>query len=326
MRWIHDLGLLPSLVACLCADKFISVEPASPTKPLPSVADQTDSSVPQSAHESELNDLFARLSTGVISAPPASAKAASTSTVGPAKSEFSFEEPSPGEEKASVPETSTTTLSPPSTKTKASPSIAPVAQKKADSPKVVVKIEEGEDVPRTDDAPQKEVEQLYLRKAAEYVSALPGGSNVSVQTIKTVSSKLRSTYAPDVKLTTDEIEKLKARYAFAVVNYINNVLKQSAKPITREAVKKALEDCDGNLLALYGALASKGHVALDDIQSVVGFCKTILDVLLKAEPVVALAATQTKSATTADSKTASQDPMETLKAWPTQEKRENRKV
>jgi hypothetical protein len=302
------------------------VEPTSFTRPLPSVADQTSSSVPESAHEPELDDLFARLSTGGISVSPAPAKAASTSTVGPAKSEFSFEEPSIVEEKASVPETSTVTLSPPSTKTKASPSIAPAAQEKTDSPKVVVKVEEVEDGTRTDDVSQKGVEQLYLRKAADYLSALPGANNVSVQTIKTGFSKLRSTYAPEVKLTTDEIEKLKARYAFAVVNYVNNVLKQSAKPITGEAVKKALEDCDGNLLALYGALASKGHVALDEIQSVVGFCKTILDVLPKAEPVAALAVTQTKPATTADAKTAPKDPMETLKAWPTQEKRENRKL
>jgi hypothetical protein len=175
---------------------------------------------------------------------------------------------------------------------------------------------------------QVELDHQYLRKAAEYLSALPNNNSVSVQTIKIVTAKLRSSYSLDGKLTAGEVDKLKARYAFAVVNYINQVVKKSAKPLTAEFVKKALQDNDGNILGLYAALVEGQYLTLENLDEVVGLCKTILDILPKAEPTASAFNTKAKPISTAaiEYEPLAKDAMDNVKAWPTQEKRENRKL
>jgi hypothetical protein len=304
------------------------------TKPTPSTASlesdqiKLEPSSPKSKRvSSDLDDLFKRLTTVGVSVSSTAPKAASPA--GPSKSEFSFEDRLDSNETAAIPKSPATTLPAPDVK-----------EEEVHAPKDVVKEQAVTSVEQQkEDSSQKDLEQMYLRKAAEYVSALPGVSNVSVQIIKTVSAKLRSTYTPDTKSAADEAEKLKLRYAFAIVNYINNVHKQSATPITPDTVKKALQDCDGNMLALYGALVAKGHLALDDIKGVVGLFQMIQDVLPRPE-LSATAPEFTAPSSFAMDCSAEKTPpaseagagAETtakdnagLKAWPTQEKRDNRK-
>ncbi|KAF2821307.1 hypothetical protein CC86DRAFT_373672 [Ophiobolus disseminans] len=258
--------------------------------------------------------MFARLSTGGPSTPSSTKVAAPSS--GPAASEFSFED------RPAMKDVGPTQV----VESKATSSSAPSAKGKEPVSAVVSTSQEKEfkKVEHTKDISQKDLEQLYLRKAAEYLGALPSVNDVSVQLIKTVTNKLRNTYTPDAKLSTDEAEILKNRYVFAIVNYINQVLKKTATPIKAEDVKKALQDCDGNILALYGALVGKSHLAIDDIEGITDLFKMIQDVLPNAEPITAPTISQVKpTATAAEFNPASKDPMDKLKAWPTQEKRED---
>jgi hypothetical protein len=265
--------------------------------------------------ESDLDAIFSRLTTQttttpVATSPPKTVKDAPLA--GPDKTLFSFEE-----------EVATT-----NTITKANsnhPVSSPVSSVKANEGATAEKIK-GND--KQEVVSLEERDQQYLRKAAEYLSALPNGNIVSVQNIKIVTAKLRSSYSLDGKLTAGEVDKLKARYVFAVVNYINQVVKKSAKPLTADFVKKTLQDNDGNILGLYAALVEGQYLTLENLDEVGGLCKTILDILPKAEPTVSASNTETKPIFTAamENKPQAKDPMDSVKAWPTQEKRENRKT
>lgn len=195
----------------------------------------------------------------------------------------------------------------------------------------------------TKDMSKADLEQLYLRKAYEYLQALPTCSNASVQILKTVSKKLRSSYAPSTSLSAMEVEKLQARYAFTIVNYVKKSDK-GTNPITADTAKYLLRETDGEMLRFFSKLADLEYLSLADIDSSTELCKTLLDVLPKAEtattPVVLEvkpAATTSTSAIEAVAKLGAastvelqeqvlKDPVDRLKAWPTQEKRENRKL
>ena len=303
-----------------------SVKSLPPVASLESVQVKVEPSSPESKFgSSDLDDLFARLTSGGASI---SSKAPAHSTpAGPSKSEFSFGDELDVEKTTKIPKSTTTDVPAAPSKTSLWGPTPVVQEEETRAPEVVVKERAVKTVEHKENLSQKDFEQLYLRKATEYVSALPSLNNVSVQIIKTVSEKLRSTYSPDTKLNPVEVGKLKARYAFAIINYINNVLKQSATPITQEALKKALQDCDGNMLALYGALVAEGHLKLDHIKDVVGLFKMIQDVLPKAELSATAPEFAPQPATAHEVKTevAKEGSANGLKAWPTQEKRENRK-
>jgi len=307
-----------------CTDRRCSVEPTKPaTKSSSPVAGpksspiKTEPSALENAQDSELDAMFARLNTGGSYMPSSSTKVATPG--GPEASEFSFEDRLGTKDTAAK----TPTIESPATPAKAeekAPNAAPVVQEReGNSPKEAKKAEKAQDIS------QKDLEQLYMQKAAEYVSALPAGKSVSVQTIKTVSGKLRNTYAPDAKLSAEEADKLKARFVFAIVNYINQVLKETTKPVKADDIKKALQQCGGNLLALCGALVDKGHLPLNDLESITGLFKMILDILPKPEPTAVPTAAQAKPSTAVESKSTSKDPIDSMKAWPAQEKREARK-
>jgi hypothetical protein len=185
---------------------------------------------------------------------------------------------------------------------------------------------------------QKDFEAFYFRKAMEYINAMPSSKNVTLQTMQAVSTKLHSSYGPDVSLGTDEVEKLKARFAFAIVNYIKNVLKQGSDLLTIDLIKKALQDAEGNILVLCAKLADMSYLTLEKLDDVGGLCKTMLDVLPKAEPGVAAISKDTKpvaviskdtkplAATAKATGVVSRDPMDGVTAWPSQEKREAREL
>jgi hypothetical protein len=285
------------------------------------VSTKSEPYVPDAGNESALDELFARLSVQKPSTPPASIKHESPMNREPGP--FPFEDASGGQKTPdhvaeNVPASESTAIEP----SKSSVGDAPVA------------------LHRDAEVSQADLEQLYLRKASEYLDALPAGGVVAVNIIKTVSAKLRCTYAPDTKLSAEEVEKLQARYAFAVVNCINQVYKQSATPIKSEIVKKALLDCQGDVLALYNRLVEENYLPLNDLEAITGLGKTILDALPKAEPLAtpsapkaALSAVKSTSNTettadktsSEDSRPASNDSVNSLKGWPTQEKRESRK-
>jgi protein-S-isoprenylcysteine O-methyltransferase len=182
--------------------------------------------------------------------------------------------------------------------------------------------------------PQSDVEQEYLRKATMYISALPSGVNTDAHTVKIVLSKLHNSYAPDIKLSPhDDVERLRARYVFAVVNYLNEKLKLNPEPATVEFIKDVLRDSDGDLLRFCATLVEKDYISLGNLDHVVGLCSNILNVLPKSEataataepqPVVASSVSTVPTTPSGDiSKTVPTDPVEGMKAWPTQQKREH---
>jgi hypothetical protein len=173
---------------------------------------------------------------------------------------------------------------------------------------------------------QAEIEQLYLRQAAAYLQALPDVEDVAVQTLKAVTIKLRKLYSLDTKLSVDDIEKLKARYAFAILHYINKTGKNDHKTVTLDFIKKVLLDNNGNMLALYAKLVEAKCLSLGDMDGLVAMCKLILNILPKADPSAPAAPAEIEPAVTAkiEARQLSQDPIDYAEAWPSQEKRENR--
>lgn len=178
-----------------------------------------------------------------------------------------------------------------------------------------------------------DVEQLYLRKAADYLETLPSGNSVTVDIIKSVSKKLRTVYAPNAKLSSEEADKLKDRCAFAILNYVNRTYKKAAKPITSEIAKKALHDANGDMLRVYAKLVEEKYLFIEDIDSIAGMCRMITDALPKADAASAPATPKPGPNTPVvavrdptSSVSAGQDPLAGLKTWPTQEKRETRKL
>jgi hypothetical protein len=313
---------LSSMMHCkIFADGKPSREPVKPTTPVaaPTPASiQVESPASDNKEESALDDLFAHLSSSNLSE---SSSAKSDSPESPKSKTFSFEE----------------RLSPPSTPTKAldsstsKPSVAPFKPTESlyDTMAVSrgdINIQEAENVSLT------AVEKLYLEKAARYLDALPCDNIDAVQIIKSVSTKLCDVFAPNTSLSADDAEKVKARYAFAILNYIN---KAKAKTITSESAKQIVRESNGKLLRVYAKLVDEEYLSLADMSGVTGLNKVILDVLPKAELNKAPAApkaestatpikTQAKSVgTTYVAKT--EDPINGMKAWPVQEKRETRK-
>jgi hypothetical protein len=153
-----------------------------------------------------------------------------------------------------------------------------------------------------------EVEREYLRKASEYVSALPTSINTPEHLFKTVSVKLHSTYTPIVKLEPTEIDRLKARYAFAVVNFINQNVNMNVMPLTAHKVKEILQYNDGSFLTLCATLIEESYMTSKNLDHVVGLCKILLDVLPKAIE-------------SNENPKSSNDPADKMKLWPAQEKR-----
>ncbi|KAH7408639.1 hypothetical protein DE146DRAFT_752764 [Phaeosphaeria sp. MPI-PUGE-AT-0046c] len=189
------------------------------------------------------------------------------------------------------------------------------------------------------DISQADLEQLYLRKAYEYLQSLPAGNNVSVRALKIVSKKLRSSYTPETNFSAEEVEKLQARYAFAIVNYVKNNRKKSVKPITSGVAKDILHETNGDMLQIFSKLVDAEYLSLTDIDSSTGLCQSLLDILPRAEatpapleikldastiPADPVADAKPDVATTVTSpEQVPKDLMDTMKAWPTQEKREN---
>ncbi|KAF9691715.1 hypothetical protein EKO04_010499 [Ascochyta lentis] len=267
--------------------------------------------------KSSLEDMFARLS-GASSATP-SRPAEEFSPAGPDKSMFSFED-------ALSTRTATTSSSHDQVKTQH-------LQDRSAEPPSTLSVQ---DPPSIDchGKSQDELEQEYLLKAAEYVSALPPSNDNIAQSIKTVSNKLKASYAPNLtRPSPDEVDKLRARCVFAVVTYVNKKVNISQEPLTADFVKKALHDNGGSFLKLCASLVEGNYISLKNIQHVVGVCKNILDVLPKAEGSLAgqpntagASVSKANPVTSTDHRTSAgnlayADPIDGMKAWPSQEKR-----
>lgn len=165
---------------------------------------------------------------------------------------------------------------------------------------------------------QVELENEFMRKASAYIDALPDSSNNTVQSIKVVSKKLHSTYAPVMDIDQKSVEAIKARFAFSIANYLNKVLGKGPKTHTPESIKQTLKDVDGDFLKFCCRLVEEKHISLETLDDVAGLVKAVLDILPKAEA--------SSNAGVQESKRESDSPVGNMEAWPSQAKRDNRKL
>ncbi|KAH9867906.1 hypothetical protein IAQ61_007210 [Plenodomus lingam] len=171
-------------------------------------------------------------------------------------------------------------------------------------------------------------ESRYMQKASEYIDALPGSKDTSAHIFRSVTKKLRSIYATGVQLPSEEIRDLKARYIFAVVQYVKG-LKKSAPELTTTSVKQILDANKGDVLQLCVALVLQGHIASGNLEEIVGLCKNVLDILPTPESDVASPALKGAVQIAGQmhllphSNPLSKDPGNGMSAWPSPEKREH---
>lgn len=162
----------------------------------------------------------------------------------------------------------------------------------------------------------EELEREYLYRANKYINILPGSKGTTAQIIRGVVRKLHNSYLPHAEDKSDQTDKLKARYVFAITTFVNK-LKKGPKPLTTDFVRQTLKNTDGNFLGLLTTLVDANYITLNSTDDVVGLCKTILDVLPRSE----LKTASHLAGTTPFSN----DPVDNMKVWPSQEKRETRK-
>ena len=187
----------------------------------------------------------------------------------------------------------------------------------------------------------------YMRKATVYLNKLPCKPGDSAYIIKTAAGKLRAAYETSpTEPQSPDIEKLRSRYTFAIISYVNQKVKLSREPLTADFVKKTLLANNGNFLQLFAALVEGKYIAIDKLEHVTNLCQNILDVLPKADVSsppgerkqseeaqpggVSLGFRKNVPAkppieATPQPTKAAADPMEGMKAWPTREKREHGK-
>jgi hypothetical protein len=294
---------------------------------------------------SALDEMFARLAVKNISASPLSAKA--VSPLGPDKAMFTFEDDFKG-----VPDTTKTSTSE-RADAKARQPLAPTAplSKQPQDQHGRAKSPQTSSVGMRDavehDKSQSNPGEEYMRKAAAYLHELPCKPGDSVHIIKTAAGKLRAAYRTSLSESqTPDIEKLRARYAFAIISYVNQKVKLSREPLTAEFVKKTLLANDGDFLRLFAALVEGKYIAIENLKHVTDFCQYILNVLPKADVSstprerlhfeeaqtggVSLGLrtndpAQTPIEAAPQPTHAAVDSSEGLKAWPTREKREHGK-
>ncbi|EMD63549.1 hypothetical protein COCSADRAFT_190788 [Bipolaris sorokiniana ND90Pr] len=160
---------------------------------------------------------------------------------------------------------------------------------------------------------QTELENEYMHRASAYVDALPNTKEGTPQLIKVVSNKMRVTYEPLTSMDSKEKDAVKARFAFAIANYLNKTLRKGPTECTVSSIKQKLEDVDGDFLRLCVMLVEEKHMSLETLDDVTGLVKALLDILLKAELTIV--------PDMLGSKLVLEDPVDSMKTWPTQEKR-----
>ncbi|KAF3033884.1 hypothetical protein E8E12_002822 [Didymella heteroderae] len=297
-----------------------------------------------------LDDMFARLSGAASSVT--SGPAIKLSPIGPDGSIFSFEDRVDDATDAASVSSRTTIIS----QSQDSKDRSALALRATEPPSATLNqtLPAGMQAPSTsslEDESQNEREATYLRKAAAYLDTLPTRPGDTAHSVKAAAEKLRTVYVPNLHDNQpDEVDKMRARIAFAVTSAAKKNIKASPQPLTTDMVKKILRHCDGDFLRLCAALAKEGHITLRDLKHVTDLCQSVLEVLPKADDGLPagtsskastvtnstslatpaahsqethLELTSEKNGDTAADKKEQGDPLVGMKAWPTQEKREH---
>ncbi|KAH9866655.1 hypothetical protein J1614_008348 [Plenodomus biglobosus] len=305
------------------AESFVAPAPADPMPTIRSAPSKID--IPQQSNPAgdSLESVYLRLMTPSAKSTPQAAKAVSPTR--PDKDMFSFgTRPSEVDVgKKLLGNLLVKAPTQPAQSEHEQPTTAKISQQEPST-----KVEDKKTLGKPHSLLEEELESQYMRKACEYVDALPGSKGTSAFTFRIVANKLRSSYAPTLQTSSEENEALKARYAFAVVKYVKG-LEKGGLELTISFVKQILKDNDGDLLQLCAKLMEHKHIAVDNLEETIGLCKKILDILPKSEPNEAPRTFKTTVQTAAwttdaglQSKPLLEDPVDNMSAWPNQEKRD----
>jgi hypothetical protein len=190
-------------------------------------------------------------------------------------------------------------------------------------------------------------------------------STPSAHLVKAVIIKLRHSFRTFTSPPADSLEALQSNYIGAIVTYINNLPRKGTKTIDAKLVEQTLKENNGNFLRLCATLIDMQLIALENLDEVVGICRAISAVVpasatqkvasqslesgrpqsrsakedapkegVKTElpgptgtnvPDTSSIGNQSSLTPESISKPISIDPMDKITAWPSQEKRENRK-
>jgi hypothetical protein len=165
------------------------------------------------------------------------------------------------------------------------------------------------------------LEHEYMSKASQYLNSLPTSEKAAtVDLVKNVAVKLRRPYTPSPMLDSGAVKSLKSQYLDTMTTYCNSLGKPGVKAVAKELLEQTLNKSHGDFLRLCAVLVDEKVLTIDTLDEVVGLCEALLRILpsdLKAETAVVKSEGEVKSV--------SKDPMDLMGAWPTQEKRDNRK-
>jgi len=324
--------LIPHTDVCCCRTTTpkpsIKIEPeATPTKPTCIKAEPSDA-------ESDLDALFNRLNSPCTAPVPADR---SQPSAAPDKAVFTFDDKPAGLTAADVLKSYTSDLPKKAaafknTSTPSSPSSLAMKMREDDVKKPDnVKIEQAKSLPTADkpvethsldktkeDVGVQDVERKYMTKASEYLNSLPtGGKAVTADLVKNVAVKLRRPYTPSSDSDSGAVESLKSQYLDTIATYCNVLGKSGVHAVTKDFLEQTLKEGNGDFLRLCAALVNAKVLAIDNIDEIVGLCRVLVGVL----PVGVKPETTTSKA---EAKPVSKDPMDSMCAWPSQEKRNNR--
>ncbi|KAF1831465.1 hypothetical protein BDW02DRAFT_505226 [Decorospora gaudefroyi] len=287
--------------------------PATPTPALMSMPSQKENIKSKDDSQSTLDALYARLTSATATASSLASPRASD------KDMFSFDDGAVAANIKKGPALSTTK---PDLKKEFPDKFGVAKEEKAESDKVF------KDAGKREPIKQEELENEYMSKASAWVVTLPDskGQMGPAQLIKIVSTKLRSSYILDDKGEPEKTETIRKRFAYAIANYLNKVLKKHSEPRTTDSVKQTLKEENGDFLRVCAKLVDEKYFSLETIDEITGLVKNILDILPKSELCVAQVAKETKVVPenpANEAKPVLEDLVAKSTAWPTQEKRED---
>jgi protein-S-isoprenylcysteine O-methyltransferase len=148
---------------------------------------------------------------------------------------------------------------------------------------------------------KKDIEKEYLQKAWEYITSLPSAGDTPAHLVSTVARKLRQTITPN----TQDVGNLQSAVGEAVATYLSGLDNVGENKIEPKKAAQLLTDNDGDFLKFCSTLIDEQLISIDILDDVAGLCKAIIKVLPD------------------EKKLKSYDPMDGMKSWPAQVKREN---
>lgn len=301
-------------------------------------------SPPKIAAETDLDDMFARLTSGTIPSPKAVGTGLTLGDVG--ISAFSFDdEPAVGIlnklpnavdltgstaafKKGDEKKMHTEIASEKNIEAHGKPQVNQLVGKIAE-----IKIEtETRDINKWEGMTKEDLEREYLNQASRYLTSLSTTeATTSAHLVKSVFIKLRRSFGGSMLLDLESVDTLKRSLVDAICTYIAGLPSNGAKSLEAAFVEQILKDNDGDFLQLCAKLVDEKCIQLENLDEVVGLCRAIIEIIPKDDIKTKLPGSRSTTAPGENllnmpanaQKPPSKDPMDNMTAWPTQQKREN---